>query len=724
MDAPLVARKRKTTDTVKLEPTDDDKIIAEAKERMKKVLGWESVCRQRFVDDTKFYNGDSYNGYQWEGDLLRTRVDDDRPSLTINKTRVFCMLITNDAKKNLPNIKVVATGGSATKESAEVYEGLVRHIEYKSKAEDVYDNAMCSQVQGGWGCWRVVTEYADTDSFNQSIFIRAIKDPLTVCLDPDTKMPDKSDARWAIVFEDMPRERFEEEYPEYKGKLPRSTLDTQGWVTDKSVRVAEYYRKAVKKDKLIAIEMPNGTPRVFRESKVSGDERAKLLKDITKINEREIEDTVIEWFKIAGDDILMKTTSPGQYIPVVMIVGEETVIEGELDRKGHVRALADPQRMYNYNASAAVEFGALQTKTPWVAPTAAIEEFEEYWNTANVKNYSVLPYKHRDGDGNDIPQPTRPGPPQTSPAYEQGMQNSGRDMMMVSGQHQAMLGQETNERTGKALLVKQRQGDTSTYHFIDGLARGIYLTGKIIIDMIPFIYDTQRVVRILHQDGSEQQITVDPQQQQALIQQMNRKVEAVIFNPTVGKYDIQVDVGPGYETRRQEAFQAISEVLSFRPELAALIGDLLFQAADFPMSKEIAERLKRMVPPQALNDQPPPELAQLAQKLDAAQQINSALMQQLLAKDEEVARAKDSTDTNAYKAVTERLKNLGVTDPTALLALITDAVMQGLEIKPNTGEENAKAGAPLGGGQTGQGDSGGLLRNGGGPQPQMAPAAS
>ncbi|TPG50185.1 hypothetical protein EAH75_01430 [Rhodanobacter glycinis] len=355
-------------------------------------------------------------------------------------------------------------------------------------------------MEAGIGYWRVVTDYPNERTFDQEIYLRRVKDPLTIYLDPDITEVDGSDARFAFVYEDRPRELFEKEYPKYKDSAPHGTLGESGdgWSDKDTVRVAEYYRRKEKKDKLIATESG-----VVKASNLPPEIRAEMLAD-PNAKVRDIIEQEIEWFLIVGDEIADKNIWPGKYIPIVRVIGEETVIDGKLDRKGHTRALKDPQRTYNYWTSAAVEFVALQSKTPYIAPVEAISGLEVYWESANRDNLALLPYNGLDDQGKAIPPPSRQAPPTFAPAYLQGLQVSGEELQAVSGQYEAQFGEKSNEKTGIAIQARQRKGDNATYHYIDHQAIAIRFTGRILIDLIPKIYDTKRVLRIVEENGDQQ----------------------------------------------------------------------------------------------------------------------------------------------------------------------------------------------------------------------------
>lgn len=642
--------------------TGDDRIIVEAMRRFKQCEEWEGRARKLFLEDIKFDAADSDNGYQWPNEIRRNRDIDERPCLTINKTRQHNLQIINDAKQNKPRAAVRPVGNGATYDAAQVYEGIFRHIEYISNASVAYDTATSFQVKGGIGYWRVVTDYLGNDNFDQEIFIRRIKDPLAVFIDPDINEVDGSDARFGFIFDDMPLDEFRATYPKYRDMGGDTALgNSAGWVDKNHIRVAEYYRRVENEDQLISFTDPHtGAPVQFLRKDIPAEWIDGII-DNPNTRSRAIKTWKVEWFLIIGDEIAEKRDWAGQYIPIVRCIGEETIINGELDRKGHTRCMRDPQRIYNYWSSSAVEHVALQSKTPYIAPAKAIENLEEYWKNANNVNYSVLPYNSMDDEGNPIPMPERSQAPVMATAYVQGMQIAQNELQMVSGQYEASFGQKSNEQSGIAIQERQRKGDNATYHFIDNLAIAIRFTGKILIDLIPKIYDTPRVLRIIGEDGEESHVQLDPKAEAAYQQTAAKKQAseeskvAAIFNPNVGRYDVEADIGPAYATRRQEAFNAISQILTTAPGLTNLIGDILFKAADFPMAGEIAERMERMVPPQAKGEGVPPAVSQLQQQLQHTQQLMVDMAQEL-GEERLRLKAKDAQkEIDTYDAITKRM---------------------------------------------------------------------
>jgi Phage P22-like portal protein len=648
----------------------DRKILAQVKRHFKQCEDWEQFQRKLFLDDVKFANADSDNGYQWPNDIYNRRDNEDRPSLTINKTRQHNLQIINDAKQNKPTMKFRPAGGGATFKSAQILEGLARHTEYISNATDAYDTATTSQVEGGIGYWRVITDFADNETFDKEIYIRRVQDALTVYLDPDINEIDGSDAMFGMIFRDRKRDVWNEENPEYKNIIGTNAFDMEGgWIDEDHIRECEYYYKELKKKKLVAWKTDPDDPAsevqtyLMEPGEIPSDILKPIL-DLPSTRTREVFTWTIWHCKIAGDMVIDKKIWPGIYIPIVRLIGEETIINGILDRKGHTRALKDPQRMYNYFSSAAVEFTALQTKAPWVAPARALEGHEGDWANANTENPSVLVYNDIGDDGQPIAPPQRPTPPTPSQGYLQAMETARQEMMMVSGQYEATMGQKSNEVSGKAINERARGGETANYHFIDNEAIAIRFTAKILLDLYPKIYDTQRIKKILAEDGTETNVMIDPQAEfahQEASKAQSKEISA-IFNPNVGKYDVYCDVGPAFATRRQEAWNAITQIVQKDSALMPIIGDLLFKSADFPNADKIAERLYRMVPAQALGTGASPAQQQTIQQLTEAQaqvkHLGTLLENTLrdLAEEKSKLKSKDSQkDIDVYEAITRRI---------------------------------------------------------------------
>jgi hypothetical protein len=349
---------------------------------------------------------------------------------------------------------------------------------------------------------------------------------------------------------------------------------------------------------------------------------------------------------------------PGKYIPVVRVVGNEFEVDGRLFVSGLVRNAKDAQRMYNYWTSQEAEMLALAPKAPFIGYGGQFEGYEMQWKTANTTNWPYLEVNPdvTDGAGNVLPLPQRAQPPMAQTGLIQAKMGAAEDIKSTTGQYNASLGQQGNERSGKAIMARVQEGDTGTYHYVDNLGRAIRHVTRQLVDLIPKIYDTERIARIIGVDGEVGMAKINPQQPEPvkdIVDQAGNVIEK-IYNPTVGTYDVVITTGPSYLTKRQEAVEAMANILQTSPQLWQVAGDLFIKNMDWPGAQEMAARFKKIIDPKVLaEDDKPPEL-------QAAEQMIEALTQQLnqtMGMVENIQNSMDAQELKikAYDAETKRI---------------------------------------------------------------------
>ena len=674
--------------------TDDD-IVKECHRIFALCEDREANTRKRWKEDLRFANGDPDNGYQWEDSRRSQRELEKRPCLTINKVKQHNRQITNDARQNKPSVKVYPVDDGADKKTAEIFNGIIRHIEANSSADTAYDTACEFAVDAGLGYWRITPDYADDQSFDQDIYIKTVRNPLNVYLYGYTEV-DGSDSTHGFVFDDLSKTEYESRYPDYEPIGWTTSPDSSAWLGEETIRICEYFKIVEERDTLIAD--PDGQTMKLSEIKEQDPEMAKVIMSDETFKKRKISVKKCKWYLIAGKQINDRRDWLGKYIPIVRVIGEEVEIDGKVDRKGHTRAMKDAQRMYNFWTSAAVEFVALQGKQPYLAEAAAIQGYEKFWDNLNSTNLPYLPFNGRDSEGNQIAMPQRQNPPVMAQAYIQGMQIAAEEMKMASGQYDASIGAKSNETSGIAITARQRQGDNATFHFTDNKAKAICFTGKILVDLIPKVFDTPRIIRMLGEDGGDEMVKVDPEQKESLTESrdLNNQIQK-IFNPNVGRFDVTVAVGPSYSTRRQEAFTALNDMATRNPQLLQVAGDLIMKAADFPMADKLSERLEKTLAPGLKDDDekqgPSPEVVQMQEQL---KQLSEALTNAGAEVDKLEAERNDkaadievkrvSANTSAYEAVTRRLVALGpLLNPEEVKSLANETKREAME-QPDPGQ--------------------------------------
>lgn len=661
-----------------------DPIIDMAQKDFDRAMAWEDYARKMFLLDWKFHNADSDNNYQWPDDIRKDREVDAKPILTINQTRQHNLLLINELVDNQPSISIRPVGNGATKAAADIWQGIIRRIEYQSQSADVYECGAKFAVTSGMGYWRVKTDWESPTSFNQNIYLAPVNDPLGVLMDPDIEEKDGSDAKFCFNFRKVLKDEIKAKYPKLAGLIGTTPLGfNDSWVDKDYCMEAEYWVRAEIKDTLYAFTNPtSGQEEPVLKSKLPKELWEKL--EESGARKRSVRRDEVTWYLLVGDQVAEKKRWPGKYIPIVRFPGEEFVIDGIMDRRGHTRMQKDPQRMYNFWTSGATEHVALQSKVPWVAAAESTEGYEYMWDTANTVNYSVLTYNALADDGvTPIPPPRRADPPVMAQGFIQGMEIAQQQLMAVTGQQEAAMGKADNERTGAAIQGRQQRSDTATSHFMRNFGMAKRFTGKIILDLVPKIYDVERVTRILAENGDDTEVYMDPQAKQMLDQKA--KIEGdgmqLVFNPNLGDFAVEADIGPGYATKREQSFAAFTQILTQAPELTSLIGDIMLREGDFPGAEDAAERMKRMVPPQALGQGPTKQEQALQQQLQQANALLQKQHQEISTLRLQATNKGDLRDVEAYNAETARLKVLKEDlkeDPSGLAQLIKQMLHEAL----------------------------------------------
>jgi hypothetical protein len=586
-------------------------ILSTARHRMEIAIGALSESREDELNDLKFYAGSPDNQWQWPADVLATRgavqgqTINARPCLTINKLPQHVHQVTNDMRQNRPGAKVIPVNDKADVKVAEVFNGMIRHIEYISDADVVYDTACENQVAYGEGYIRILTDYCDPNSFDQDIKIGRVRNSFSVYMDPTIQDPTGADAKWCFVTEDVPKEDYHRLYP---NAAPITTLQSLGvgdqnlsqWVYEETVRVADYYYVDYEQKRL---NLYPGNVTAFE-----GTREDKMLREQFGAPKRTrmVQNPIIRYCKINGYEILEENVWAGQWIPVIRVVGNEFEVEGRLYVSGLVRNAKDAQRMYNYWVSQEAEMLALAPKAPFIGYGGQFEGYEDKWKTANTNNWPYLEVNPdvTDGQGAVLPLPARAQPPMASSGLLQAKAGASEDIKSTTGQYNASLGMGSNERSGKAILARQKEGDVGTYHYGDNLARAVRHVARQLVDLIPKIYDTERIARIIGEDGETKMVKINPEQPEAvkeIIDQDGIVIEK-IYNPGVGKYDVVASTGPGYATKRQEALEAMAQLLQGNPDLWKVAGDLFVKNMDWPGAQEMAKRFAKTIDPQILED--------------------------------------------------------------------------------------------------------------------------
>lgn len=547
------------------DPEADDVVKTAQKLYQRDKEAWTEVYQQA-LNDLEFQNPDK-EGAQWDPTDYQNRIDSRRPALTIDQLSQFVHQVANDIRMNTPSINVIPSGNGADEETAEIFKGLIRNIEYRSNADDVYDNASLSAIRCSLGFIQIDHDYTDGEGFEQELLIKRVINPLSCWIDADSIECDGRDAKHGVIIDPVLVGDFKKQHP---GKDPVSFGEENvqtDYKDEDVINIAHFFR-------------------LKEESKDIGVDAMGAVVDYIEgmAKKRTIKKTIVERYKMSGKDVLEETTFPGKYIPIVPVYGEENWINGKRHILSLIRRAKDPQRMQNYWASLETELLQKMPNAPVMVAGSQIDAYIDDWR--NPAKAAALRYAHMDNKGNPLPTPQRLEPPTIPTGIVNARREAIEDIKASMGLYNASIGARSNETSGVAIQRRQQEGDVATFHFGDNLVRSITQVGRILVCAIPEIYDTPRIIRIIGVEDKPSEIGINGK--------MTKDQERP-FDLSQGKYDVRVITGASFTTKRQETAAALSDLIARQPELAGIMGDIYFRNSDFSGAEAMAERMEKWI---------------------------------------------------------------------------------------------------------------------------------
>lgn len=603
---------------------ENQRILDEAKKfRDDAQAYWQPIYEQG-LDDKKFV---TIKGAQWEGDSLAKRQAEGKPSLEINICRAYVQQQINTMRQNRPQAKVVPVDSGADPEIAKIFEGLIKDVEEASNFEDALDAAAANQVHAAVGFYRIITDFINEKSFNQEPRFQTVVNPQAVLIDPLSKELDGSDMSKALVCEWVDKESIEAEY----GKDAVTSFDMDGsadWfnTTDKTVCVAEYFYKDRVADTLYLLN--DGTTE-FKSVLLEQWDEVDLEAFI--VDERKTYRTEIKWIKLTGDKVLESGVFPGEYIPIFPVYGEVTWVENKRHVFSLVHFAKDPQRLFNYWKSTEAHILQKNQDDVLAVDDRAIAGYEREW--ANPSAYGYSRYRSTDENGNQLPMPQRMGAAAPPVGILNASESAKALIPDILNMHSPQMGQEVNNQSGVAIGLLQRQSDTAQFHFQDNLNKTIRHSARVLIGLFPILYDTEIVRRIIGTDGDSELVKLNAKPETP--DEQEKAINGILNDVSVGRFDVRLDTGPSFNTQREQSFALMMQLVQSNPNLFNLVADLIVINSPLLNAKEIAERVKMLVPPQALGqdkidpEQAKAQIQQLDQLVQKMTQDLEVLQQEL-----------------------------------------------------------------------------------------------
>jgi hypothetical protein len=597
-----------------------EELLTRARKRFAAAEEAEKDIRLEAELDLKFVCGD-----QWDPKVKRDRDLANRPALVFNKLQTPVQQLANQARQNKPAIRVNPVDSAADVDTAKVFQGMIRHIEYDSDADQAYDTALEYAASCSFGYWRYSKEYTSEESFDQDIKTVRVDDPFTVYLDTDARKPDRSDMMWAFVIDKMSKDCFKLRFGKEPNVLSedfQTELAEEGWIDGEDVRIAEYWEVELKKRTLRLQRYEDGTIHPIYTDEIEGDDNGVdfVTDDDGQPQEREVQERHVTQYIINGAEVLETNPWDGKWIPIVPVWGKELIVKGKRCLFSLVRFARDPQQLHNFYKTMEAETISLAPKPKWVGAVGQFKTKKRDWQRANSDNAAYLEYDPVAVGDKIAPAPqwvTFDPPVQ---ALNIGSLSTADDIKAATGYFDPSLGEQRGDSSGIAINRLQKQGDVSNFHFIDNLARAQKQAGRILLDLIPKTYDTAREVRIIGDDEKQRVIKVNAPYKDEDGKVKHHKLD-------VGRYDVTITTGPSYTTQRQEAFELLTQLAQNNPQVMQIGGDIIWENSDVPGADLLAKRWKKTLPPNLVTDENQPEVppqvqAQLAQSQQVIQVLN------------------------------------------------------------------------------------------------------
>ena len=602
------------TETKASSRTDSDREFAaisegaiweECKDRLRISAESETDNRKKAKRSLLFREGD-----QWDHDVTTT-ASEDTPELTINLTDALLTRVENNIRQQRPRGKCHPVGEGADIEIAEIINGIGRHVELRSEASVAYDCAAKQAIGAGWGYFRLIAEYLSPKSFQKDLRIVPIRNLFTVNMDPATIMPHGGDQMWCIISVKMKRMEYRRRYPNAENSnwedVARDGARLE-WEDKEDIRLAEYFRVREKDEKLYQIRGLNGEEFTKYRSELPRGPDGKLLsfddleplmaqKGLRFDGDRDSVKRQVEWFRLNGLKVVERQQLPGSFIPVFRVEGNAVDIDGKVMRRGMVDTMQDPARMVNYGEVAKIKRLGLTPKAPWVAAEGQLYGHPE-WDDANMRSYSVLTYKPiviETSSGPVMPPPpTRQPPTQIEQGFSEFVSGMRSNLMAVAGMpNEPGQDKQGEVVSGRALKRRQWLSDQSHFQYYDNLTLAIAQCWRCMAEWIPVYFSEQRMQRIIGEDSTPKMVELNKEHTD------DEGVKRVKNDLSIGIYDIVMDTGPGYESKREEGAENLIDLLKI-PSLAEIISksgpDLVFRSIDHPYMQELSDRLMAASP--------------------------------------------------------------------------------------------------------------------------------
>ena len=623
-------------------------IHAEALKEFDEIQSVQADERLQCLQDRRFY---SIAGAQWEGDL--GDQFENKPKFEVNKIHLSVIRIINEYRNNRITVDFVSKDGTNNDKLADTCDGLYRADEQDSDANEAYDNAFEEAVGGGFGAWRLRTEYADEDDDDndeQRIRIEPIYDADScVFFDLNAKRQDKRDATRCFVLTSVTKSAYLEEWDDEPESWDTEVTQSQfDWSPDDMVYVAEYYRVEYKRETIHIYTTLDGEEERYSDTDFKNDDELEamlLAIGTVKTGEKKVRRRRVHKYIMSGGKVLEDCGYiAGNNIPIVPVYGKRWFIDNIERCMGHVRLAKDAQRLKNMQLSKLGEISALSTvEKPILAPEQ-VAGHETMWAEDNIKNYPYLTLNPLTDDSGNIVAtgPTAyTKPPQIPPAMAALLQITESDMRDLLGNQQA--GEEVvSNISAKAIELIQNKLDMQTYIYMSNMAKSIKRSGEIWLSMAKeILVEEGRTMKIVGRDYEADSIELAKPV-------LNSETGETEFDNdlTKAEFDISVDVGPSSSSKRAATVRALTGMMQVTqdPQTLQVLGAMAMMNLEGEGLSEARAFFRDKLISMGVIEPTEQEALEMAQAAQNAQADPNAIYLQSAAENEQAKAAKARAD--------------------------------------------------------------------------------
>lgn len=650
------------------EPETDEQILSRIDKRVNDWFSYFRENNQHYEIDTKFvYDEDG----QWTAQEISEYRQEFKPRMSFNMAPRFILNLQGEFASNTPALQSRALDNStASQARIDLSEGITRKISFDSRNNIIYQTTFGCALSGGYGAYGTEVVPETVMSFNLIPRFYLIQDPTTCFWDPSARDPDKGDGALCGRSFTMSKDEFKSRFPDVEAPESYSAANSFSrsfsWLTENDIVVVDYYEKEYFKRHIA--QLSDGAVMDFDKAEELVERSTNIANKIKKLSENSLEpiqsqqipkleivkDGMVDDFKIVfyravKGQIIDRSEWDGKKLPIIFQPGVSRWVDGKEKTISFIHWMKDAQRAYNYSRSEYMYRLKLTRYEPFLLSEGMAQGHEREWKEAH-RARAALFYKEVPSGKIPVRQPPQEVPQSLLAASNQSLS----DMQNTTGRFEANLGAQGNETSGVAIQSRQAPGNMNAFQFFENARLAIESGARVISDLLPKLFDTERNVSVQQDNGK------------IISKTINVKDDDDTSLP-LEELNIQITVGSSFEQQQAQAVEQLLSLVSALPPLGAVVPDLVVENLNIKNAPQLVKRIQDFVlnPMMVAQESGDPQKIQQAQaQTQQQQQVQQAmeqlqmLLQKTAAQDDQIRAlaSQTSSQANMMNAQTNRIE--------------------------------------------------------------------